>query len=33
MTAYLANHKTEAHEGYEDVLWVLLNCSEFVLNH
>ena len=33
MTAYLAKHKTEAHEGYGDVLWVLLNCSEFVLNH
>ena len=33
MTTYLANHKTEAHEGYEDVLWALLNCSEFVLNH
>ena len=33
MTAYVANHKTETHEGYEDVLWVLLNCSEFVLNH
>ena len=33
MTAYLAKHRTEAHEGYEDILWVLLNGSEFVLNH
>ncbi len=33
MTAYLAKHRTEAHDGYEDVMWVLLNCSEFVLNH
>ncbi len=33
MTAYLAKHQSEAHDGYEDVLWVLLNCSEFVLNH
>jgi hypothetical protein len=33
MGAYLAKHKTEAHEGYADVLWVLMNCSEFVMNH
>ena len=33
MTAYVAQHKNEPHEGYEDVLWALLNCSEFVMNH
>jgi hypothetical protein len=30
---YVAQHKSEPHDGYEDVLWVLLNCSEFVMNH
>ena len=33
MTAYVAQHKSEIHNGYEDVLWVLMNCSEFVMNH
>ena len=33
LVAYVAQHKNEAHEGYEDVLWVLMNCSEFVMNH
>jgi hypothetical protein len=25
-------HKTESREGYNDILWALLNCSEFALN-
>jgi hypothetical protein len=33
MSAYVAKHKSEAREGYADVLWVLMNCSEFVMNH
>jgi Protein of unknown function (DUF1549)/Protein of unknown function (DUF1553) len=33
MDAYVAKHKNEAREGYADVLWVLMNCSEFVMNH
>ena len=33
LVGYVAAHKGEDHEGYEDVLWVLLNGSEFVLNH
>jgi hypothetical protein len=33
MTGYVAGHKSEAHDGYEDVLWALMNCSEFVMNH
>ena len=33
LVAYVAQHKNEAHEGYEDVLWVLMNSSEFVMNH
>jgi hypothetical protein len=33
MDAYVAKHKNEAREGYADVLWALMNCSEFVMNH
>jgi len=33
MSAYVAKHKNEPREGYADVLWVLMNCSEFVMNH
>ncbi len=33
LAQYVAQHKSEPHEGYEDVLWVLLNSSEFVMNH
>ncbi len=33
MAAYVAKHKNEVREGYADVLWVLMNCSEFVMNH
>ena len=33
LVQYVAQHKSEAHEGYEDVLWALLNSSEFVMNH
>ena len=30
---YVAQHKNEPREGYADVLWALMNCSEFVTNH
>ncbi len=33
LVQYAAQHKNEPHEGYEDVLWALMNCSEFVMNH
>jgi hypothetical protein len=33
MNAYVAKHKSEPREGYADVLWVLMNGSEFVMNH
>ena len=33
MAGYVAKHKNEAREGYADLLWALMNCSEFVMNH
>ena len=30
---YVAQHRNEPHDGYEDVMWVLMNSSEFVMNH
>ena len=33
ISAYVAKHKSEPREGYADVLWVLMNGSEFVMNH
>ncbi len=33
MGKYIAQHKSEPREGYADLLWVLMNCSEFVMNH
>ena len=32
INAYLPATRLRAHEGYADVLWALLNCSEFALN-
>jgi hypothetical protein len=33
MVAYVQKHKGEERRAYGDVLWALLNSSEFVLNH
>ncbi len=33
LVEYVAQHKNEPRDGYEDVMWVLMNCSEFVMNH
>jgi hypothetical protein len=30
---YLARHKGEARAGLADVLWALVNTSEFAVNH
>jgi hypothetical protein len=33
LTSFLRDEKQELREAYADVLWVLLNSSEFALNH
>jgi hypothetical protein len=33
MSDYLAKHQAEPRQALADVLWALLNCSEFALNH
>jgi hypothetical protein len=33
MTGYVRKHSDEPRKAYADVLWVLLNTSEFTLNH
>ena len=33
MLAYVQKHKGEEKKAYSDILWALLNSSEFVLNH
>jgi hypothetical protein len=33
MLAYVQKHKGEERKAYTDILWALLNSSEFVLNH
>lgn len=33
MVAYVQKHKGEEKKAYSDILWALLNSSEFVLNH
>jgi hypothetical protein len=33
LTAYVRRHKGEPRQAYADVLWALLNSSEFTLNH
>ena len=33
MLAYVQKHKGEERKAYSDILWALLNSSEFVLNH
>ncbi len=33
LDAYVAEHKGEPRQAYGDVLWALLNSSEFALNH
>jgi len=33
LSGYIEKAKDEPREAYEDILWVLLNSSEFSLNH
>ncbi|HEX5268934.1 MAG TPA: DUF1553 domain-containing protein, partial [Gemmataceae bacterium] len=33
LTAYVEKHKSEPRQAYGDVVWALLNSSEFALNH
>jgi hypothetical protein len=33
LTAYVGKHQGEPRQAYADVLWALLNSSEFTLNH
>jgi hypothetical protein len=33
LTDYVANHKGGEREAYSDILWALMNSSEFVMNH
>jgi hypothetical protein len=33
LTAHVQKHENEPRKAYSDVLWALLNCSEFTLNH
>jgi hypothetical protein len=33
LTAYVGKHATEMRKAYGDILWALLNSSEFALNH
>jgi hypothetical protein len=33
LTSYVAKHSGTARQAYGDILWALLNCSEFALNH
>ena len=33
VTQYLRTHRTEPGKAYRDILWALLNSSEFALNH
>ena len=33
LTAYVSRPGTTAQASYGDILWALLNSSEFVLNH
>jgi hypothetical protein len=33
LTAYVSKHTTEPRQAYGDIVWALLNSSEFALNH
>jgi hypothetical protein len=33
LTAYVEKHKGDARQAYDDILWAVLNSSEFALNH
>jgi hypothetical protein len=33
LTQYLRSHNTDVRKAYRDILWALLNSSEFALNH
>lgn len=33
LTTYVRNHKGEPRQAYSDILWALLNSSEFTMNH
>jgi hypothetical protein len=33
MVAFVQKHKDEPRQAYGDILWALLNCSEFATNH
>jgi hypothetical protein len=33
LTAYVEKHKAEARQAYGDIVWAVLNSSEFALNH
>ena len=33
LTAHVRQHRAQPRQAYADVLWALLNSSEFVVNH